>query len=142
MFNNLKRVVGCGRGSRLKPTVLLPSLLHNVDTRPGDLVYWNLRTHHAGHAVRLKRLPWLALHPRVENLLPARLGIAQDRPRYALFFSFGAPGPALDRYLEHMRSNPRRQEVRHSGGFRRPEIKALALQHGLVIRDDWASSST
>lgn len=136
--NNFKRVLGLGRGARLPARALLPARLHNVTTRPGDLVYWNLRTHHAGHAVRLKVAPWLALHPKIENLLPPSVGISQEKPRYAMFFSFAAPGPALDRYLEHMRGNPHRQRVRNTGGFRGAAIQAKALEKGLIIRDDWA----
>ena len=141
--NNLKRLIGMGRGTRLRAAAFIPPRLWNVDSRAGDLVFWNLRTHHSAHAVRLKHLPWLPLHPVVEGFIPTAWTIPSDRPRYALFMSFGAPGQVLNRFLDHMRWNPHKESLRQKrSGFRDPEVAELAARAGLSIRSDWAGATT
>ncbi len=42
----------------------------NLDLQEGDLVVWNLRTHHSGMCRRLKLFPEVCLHPLIEKRLP------------------------------------------------------------------------
>ena len=50
---------------------LIPQTLRpvNVDTKPGDVVIWNLRTCHSANALRLKYFNKISLNPIIENLL-------------------------------------------------------------------------
>lgn len=70
-----------------------------VPTKPGDVVIWNLRTTHSGHAVRIKGAPGAALQPRVEFRLPQQLRIGEAELRAAIFVTYGKRGLHLDNYL-------------------------------------------
>lgn len=62
----------------------------NLEIEEGDVVIWNLRTHHAGMSRRLKLFPKLCLWPSIEQLLPRFLFLPfqYDKHRLALFSSF------------------------------------------------------
>jgi ectoine hydroxylase-related dioxygenase (phytanoyl-CoA dioxygenase family) len=62
----------------------------NLEIEEGDVVIWNLRTHHAGMSRRLKLFPKLCLWPSIEQLLPSFLFLPfqYDKHRLALFSSF------------------------------------------------------
>ena len=71
-----------------------------VPSEPGDLVIWNLRTTHSGHAVRFRGLPELPLQPRVEFRLPRALVLPEPSTRTSAFLTYGAHGVHLETYLE------------------------------------------
>lgn len=73
---------------------------YNVPTRSGDMVVWNFRLIHSGHAVRLKNWPGLNLPPWVENRLPAAWRAPGGEERAVLFSAYARPGAFLDRYLK------------------------------------------
>jgi hypothetical protein len=62
----------------------------NIETEEGDVVIWNLRTHHAGMSRRLKLFPKLCLWPIFDRLLPSNffLPFQYKNERAALFCSF------------------------------------------------------
>ena len=62
----------------------------NLEIEEGDIVIWNLRTHHAGMSRRLKLFPKLCLWPSVEQLLPNFLFLPfqYKKHRIAIFSSF------------------------------------------------------
>ena len=62
----------------------------NIETEEGDVVIWNLRTHHAGMSRRLKLFPKLCLWPLFDRLLPSNffLPFQYKNERVALFCSF------------------------------------------------------
>lgn len=62
----------------------------NVETEEGDIVVWNLRTHHAGMSRRLKLFPKLCLWPILDKLLTNKffLPFQYKNERIALFCSF------------------------------------------------------
>ncbi len=79
----------------------------NVPTELGDLVVFYLRASHTGHNVRLRALPNLCLHPKLENLVPRRFQFALTQERLCLLWTFAAPGPHIDRYLRWIARDPR-----------------------------------
>jgi hypothetical protein len=76
----------------------------NVQSRPTDLVLWNLRTTHSGSARRLKLFPALDLNPYVCKLFPAFLFIPAPETRMALFLSYGKESHHMDRYIKYLKS--------------------------------------
>jgi hypothetical protein len=105
----------------------------NLDIQAGDVVAWYLTTTHSGNAVRIRGLPWLCLHPRLERLVPRPLREPESNERMAIFCSFGAPGSHLDHYIETQRA--RADVALH---WRRcgiaPELAALATRCGVEMR--------
>lgn len=43
----------------------------NLEMEEGDVVIWNLRTHHCGTSRRLKLFPKICLQPNIEKLIPS-----------------------------------------------------------------------
>lgn len=66
--------------SHLGTVLSQPRTCHVVQSRPGDLVIWNLRTYHKGGAHN--------------GVLPVA------SPRNAIFFDYGTPGIELKRYVD------------------------------------------
>jgi Phytanoyl-CoA dioxygenase (PhyH) len=87
------------RPGRVRPT--LPRL---VDAHAGDLVAWNLRTVHSGEVVRLRGLPDLPLHPRLQTRVPDGLRVPDGSERIVMFMTFALPGPHLDNYIRYLKS--------------------------------------
>lgn len=73
----------------------------NVDAKAGDLVIWKLTTTHSGNAKRLRFMKNLSLHPRIEDLIPARFERPNPLERRAMFIVYGAAGEHLDRYMKY-----------------------------------------
>ncbi len=73
-----------------------------VASRKSDIVVWTLRTTHAGHAVRIKRVPNLLLDPRVQQVIPKFLQVPVDGTRVAIFATFARPGSHYARYREYL----------------------------------------
>jgi hypothetical protein len=74
----------------------------DVDSRFGDLVFWNLRLTHSGNARRLRAAPKVALHPALESRLPTWMVCPEPARRVAAFCTFGAPGVHLERYMDYL----------------------------------------
>lgn len=85
-------------GSHLHADVTTGRILA-VPTLPGDVVIWNMRTTHSGHAVRLKAAPRFGVQPRFEGRLPPALTIPEPCERLAIFLTYGRPGEHLDAYI-------------------------------------------
>ena len=81
-----------------------PFPIHNVQSRPGDLVIFNLRMFHSAGALLLKGSHQAQLMPEVEAFLLDRVpDLFEPYPaelRNALFFDYGAPTEALDLYIK------------------------------------------
>lgn len=62
----------------------------NLDLEEGDIVIWNLRTHHCGVSRRLKFFKNLCLQPHIEKLLPKFLFLPTQysRNRCSIFCTF------------------------------------------------------
>jgi hypothetical protein len=128
------RLFGVG-GKRLNPRAFRPSWFYNVPTEPGDIVFWNLRTHHSAHAIRLRGTE-LALPPRIEEILPARFVRPMTKDRCALFMSWGRESPQLDAYIKQLGfdSSAREQWLRSS--FDSREARDAFEQKAVAVRPD------
>jgi hypothetical protein len=71
-----------------------------VPSVAGDMVAWNLRTTHSGHAVRIKGVPRLALSPRFEIRIPRALRRSEERERIAIFITWGVDDDHTHRYVD------------------------------------------
>jgi len=106
-----------------------------ADTEPGDVVIWNLRTSHSGGAISVMGRP---IDPgtfaaRVLRKLPV-LCDRQPEKRLALFGTFGAPGPHLERYMAYLKT--RKYAVDQFLAQRHdPDALALARSKGVIVRD-------
>ncbi len=106
----------------------------NIDARSGDVALWNLRIHHTGYAVRLRRAPQRSFHPFVENFIPRAVQCPEQSSRCIIFATYGAPSTYLDRYVENRwRTRELIEHWRRSGACD-PEIQQLAEARGLELR--------
>jgi hypothetical protein len=105
----------------------------NLDTTPGDVVFWYLTTTHSGNVVRARGAPGLSMHPRFERLVPQPLRVPESAERMAIFCTYGAPGVHLDHYINYQATRP---DVplhwRRCGAG--PEFDALAIARGVELR--------
>jgi hypothetical protein len=62
----------------------------NLELEQGDVVVWNLRTHHCGTSRRLKLFPKICLQPFFERMLPQYLFLPTQykQDRCSIFASF------------------------------------------------------
>jgi hypothetical protein len=106
-----------------------------IDTRPGDVVIWNLRTTHSGAGMTVAGRP---VDPEsLAGKILRRLPALRDKPReerVALFGTFGAPGPHLGRYIAYLRT---RQYAVAGWLASRYDEAALgfARDRGVAVRD-------
>lgn len=129
------RLVGIG-GKRLSPGAFRPRWFYNVPTEPGDLVFWNLRTHHAGHALRLRGLDGFALPPAVEGLVPARMARPMAKERYAIFMSWGRESAALSAYVKSLAYLPGYQGVWQRSSFDAQVVRDAFATKGVTLNTD------
>ncbi|HLL92496.1 MAG TPA: hypothetical protein VK252_06105, partial [Solirubrobacteraceae bacterium] len=87
-----------------RPDRRVPTLPRLVQARAGDLVAWDLRIVHSGEVVRPRGLPWLALNPRLQTVLPEALRVPDERERIVMFMTFGLSGPHLDHYIAYLKT--------------------------------------
>jgi hypothetical protein len=83
-----------------RPGLVRPTLPMLIDADAGDLVAWELKTVHSAEVVRLRWLPEVPLHPRVQTWLPQSMRVPEQTSRTVLFMTFARTGPQLDRYLD------------------------------------------
>ena len=106
-----------------------------VDTRPGDLVAWNLRLLHSGNAVKLKWLPFVSInYPRLENGVPSFLKREQERERMSLFMTFSSESLHLYRYIDEYQLKRKDTIEGLQASFWKKEILTLAEKRGLDVR--------
>lgn len=129
------RMFGIG-GPRLSPMAFRPGWYFNVPSEPGDLVFWNLRTHHAGHAVRLRAFDGLALPPNVEHLVPARFARPMPKDRFAIFMSWGRESPELNAFIKQLGYTPDYREIWQRSTFDSRESRAAFAQKHVALRND------
>jgi hypothetical protein len=115
-----------------RPGHLLPGVGKFVDARAGDLVAWDLRTVHSGEAVRMRGLPHLVLHPRLQTLLPEALRVPDGSERIVMFMTFALPGPHLDNYLNYLKERDYMHDAWSSSRFG-PEVWEQAKAAGLQV---------
>jgi hypothetical protein len=106
-----------------------------VESEVGDVIIWNMRILHSGHAVRLKGLRTLPIDYG-ERYIPKFLQIPEERTRKAMFFAFGLLGKDFDHYkndymlkrdsvIEHLRNSQfdkESQKLANRGDFKLVKI--------------------
>jgi Phytanoyl-CoA dioxygenase (PhyH) len=115
-----------------RPGLLRPTLPKLVNARAGDLIVWSLRTVHSAEAVRLRGVPDLPLHPRLQTLLPQSLRVPDDGERIVMFMTFGLRGAQLKRYVEYLKGRDYMQASWAASGFG-PEAWREAERAGLHV---------
>jgi hypothetical protein len=120
------------RPSSNRPRRWLPTRGKLVRARAGDLVVWDMRTVHSGEVVRMRGLPRLALHPRLQTLLPDGLRVPEQRERVVMFMTFALPGAHLDHYIAYLKT---RDYMRAAWASSRvaPEVWGQAESAGLNV---------
>lgn len=103
-----------------------------VDSEPGDLVIWNLRTTHTGNSVRLKPLPRLKLSARNEARIPSWLRIEEERKRAAMFATFAAKSAHLDRYVDYLKTRAYAKDLWQKARVT-DEVREAAGKNGLTV---------
>lgn len=111
----------------------------NVPSGSSDLLIWNMRTHHSGHAVRVKGLKNHSFHPWIEDRIPAFFQHPNHKKRSVIFASYGAPSKQLENYIENRVQRPDKRAYWiecSKNRFDKPEIQDLAKTKGVTLRSD------
>ncbi|MBC7427478.1 MAG: hypothetical protein H7336_02630 [Bacteriovorax sp.] len=108
----------------------------NLDIAPGDLIIWNLRTWHSGHAVRLKFFRRFSINPKLEKHIPKSFLRPSILPRMVIFSSFGVSSKELDTYVAERAKHPSNAEFWKKCKFDSPEVELLCLQKGIELKYD------
>lgn len=103
----------------------------DIGTTYGDVVLWNMRLTHSGNNKKLRLFSSVGLHPRLERILPASLGVPEQLRRISAFCAFGRPGSHLERYIESM--NARSADYKAYFQRARKPQEASALLNALGI---------
>jgi hypothetical protein len=103
-----------------------------VDAHVGDFIAWTLRTVHAGETVRLRGLPSVPLHPRVQTWLPQSMRVSEDGERIVLFMTFARSGEHLDNYINFLKTRDYMQSTWSRSQFG-PDVWREAEQAGLRV---------
>ena len=106
----------------------------NVASKAGDLIVWSLRTHHSGFAVRPRFAPNLSLPTFIEDILPRRWHLPEQRERCVVFASYGLESQYLRGYLADRWSRDSTREKLVRSHFGNDEMVALAAQKGVTIK--------
>jgi ectoine hydroxylase-related dioxygenase (phytanoyl-CoA dioxygenase family) len=124
-------------GLKVKPgtheRLIGPSVF--VDTKPGDLVAWNLKLLHSGNAVKLKWFSSFSIdHPTIENQVPLFLRKEQERERMSMFITFASESSHLYRYISEyqLKRKDTLESLKASAYSQRSLV--LAEQRGVDVR--------
>jgi hypothetical protein len=131
-----------------------------MDSRLGDVIVWNMRTTHSGTGFLLKFPRWLQVEPnggprppysldfvgrisrkvrsRGTSLakLPNFLIAPQERNRCIIFFTMGADGPHLNRYLAYLKTRKFMIDIWRNSLYD-SSVWDAAKNRNIVIRDIW-----
>ena len=66
-----------------------------IPSEPGDAVIFNLKTSHAGNAVRVKGMPNKSWHNRIEKRIPKFLRVPEEKERVSIFLTYGRESGCL-----------------------------------------------
>lgn len=112
----------------------------NVPSRVGDVVVWNLRTHHSGYAVRLKQAPNVSIHPKWENRIPENHHILSDRKRAVIFSTYGATSDYYEKFIKDRVGRENMTDFWKNSDFDTPKVHQLAEAAGITIRAEALSN--
>lgn len=104
----------------------------HMDSKPGDLVIWTLRTLHSADSVKLKIFSKLRLPTFIENKTPKWAKLANDGLRMACFMTFAAASEHLNRYLDYLQTRDYMQDIWRYSTWQEDDLR-LAKQAGLIV---------
>lgn len=111
----------------------LDGRMYDVPSSFGDLVVWSMRLTHSGNNRKLRMLPGMTLHPRIEAVAPPWLTVPEEMRRISAFCSFARPGLQTERYIAKMNA----READYGPYFRRArrpaESSELLTRHGVLF---------
>ena len=110
----------------------------NIDSQPGDIILWNLRTCHSANALRIRFMKNLSLRPSVENFLEKyfpRLLLPRENDRAVIFSDFGKMSEPLIDYIKHNLKQPGVYNPIKNSNFLIDEIISKSNELGLNILD-------
>lgn len=110
----------------------------NIDAKAGDLVIWNMRLHHSGHAIRLKVCPKVSLYPWIENWVPDSWKIPEQFKRCVAFFAFGKKSDYLENYYHYINKHPDNISHWENSNFSSISLKEYLTQQQINILCDVA----
>ena len=76
--------------------------MFDIKSSYGDVLLWNMRLTHSGNNRKLRLLPRVPLHPRLEMLCPSALTTPEQMRRISAFCAFAKPGTHADRYIKNL----------------------------------------
>ena len=123
-----------------EPRYLFPQRFNpiNIDTMPGDVVIWNLRTCHSGNALRVKYFNNLSFSPSIENFLEKYLPgifLSSEKERAVIFSTFGKIGKPLKNFIKDNINHPEILASIKNSNFLDGEIISKSKELGLNILD-------
>ncbi len=107
--------------------------LYNIPSQAGDLILWSMRLAHSANFVRLKSFRHFCLPPKIENRVPEFLQAKLPQERKAVWITFGAPSPELDRYIKYYAERDDSVEHWKKSAYSEGLVR-LAAAHGVEIR--------
>ena len=110
----------------------------NIDTMPGDVVIWNLRTCHSGNALRLKYFKNITLKPYMENFLQKyfpNIFLENERERAVIFATFGKMGKPLKNFIKNNLNHIEISSLIKNSNFLNREIISISEKLGLKLLD-------
>jgi len=109
----------------------------NIPCKAGDLIIWSVRTHHSGHAVRLRRFSDISLPPIIENWIPSFLRLPDNPERNVMLSIFAAPSEYLEPYIQkQITKDYRKDHYLNNTCLDNEDVKSLAEKLGIIIRND------
>jgi hypothetical protein len=112
----------------------LAGKMADIPTQYGDIVIWNMRLTHSGNNKRIRFAAPIALHPRLEAILPALLSSPEQNRRIAAFCSFGKPGSHVDRYITRMNERDKDYRAYFQRARNYTDASLFAASHGVRLR--------
>src|SRR3990167_214142 len=109
----------------------------NIPNQPGDMIIWNVRTHHSGHGVRLKFFRNLSLPPVIENWIPNFIKLPDNPERNVILSIFATHSKYLETYIsKQIIKDYRHNHYLNNACLDSSDKKELAEKMGIAIRND------
>ena len=121
----------------LREEVIRPLTLkaRYVGVELGDVLVWSLRSTHAGMGRYIKPLPFIPVTERNGRFLPEALKSSPVAgQRRAVFFTLGAPGAHMDRYVAYLKTRGYQVDTWKSSPYGPAEM-ADTQGKDIVVRD-------
>lgn len=121
----------------LKEEVIRPLTFkaHYMGLPLGDVVVWSLRLTHAGMGRYIRPAPFIPVTERNGRFIPEMIKSAPvTRQRRAVFFTLGAAGPHMDRYVAYLKTRGYQVETWKKSPYGDAE-RTAAARKDVEVRD-------